>query len=284
MSGRQLPYVALFLIASCLQTGCKKLAHSESESMTFQSIQINESRRLKNMETLPMVQICMDLKYPSAYSNDSILKKVQHSILKDFIPSISDTVSDPTWALKNSIKNRIKMYEVSENASNKNKEDDEVDGLKSVDKNTWWDKTVLQIRHNADGLLSYTVRTDQFTGGNRSGSSLQNTIIDLKTGEKIHEEDLFSSEAIKLINQMIIKKLADKNNVESMDELEQIGYFDLSEISQYKNIYLTNKGITYTYNAYEIGSYDLGTIEVLLSYEDLDDFIEPGSPLTRIHR
>lgn len=284
MSGRKQLYVALILIASCIQPGCKKIVQSESESMNFQIIQINESHRLKGIETLPMLHLAMDLKYPSAYSNESVLRKVQHSILKDFIPGIADTVSDPSLAIQTNMKNRLKMYEASENASGKNKGNDEVDGLKTVDKNNWWDKTSMLIRHNADGLLSYTVRTDQFTGGNRSGISLQNAIIDLETGEKIQEEDLFSTEAIKLINEMILKKLEAKNNVQTTDELEQIGFFDLSEIGQYKNIYLTEKGITYTYNAYEIGSYDLGTIEVQLTFEDLEDFLPTGGPLARIHR
>lgn len=284
MVARQHSILVGSIIASCILFGCSKRQLNKSEVISFKKISLNESHQLKDNKTLPILNIDLQLEYPETYSDDAILKKVKRTMFVDFFPGVSDTSSNPIEAMKLSIQNRIKYYEKSENLTDQNKIVEDVEGLETTSNKNWWDKTALEIKYNANGLLSYSVRSDQFTGGNRAGINIQNSIIDLTTGEKIHEENLFSEDALKLINQIILSKLTDKYKVKSTEELEQIGFFDLSEIFQYKNIYITEKGVTYTYNAYEIGSYDLGTIEIELTFDDLQDMIAPDSPLNRIHR
>jgi hypothetical protein len=106
----------------------------------------------------------------------------------------------------------------------------------------------------------------------------------LKTGDKLGEEDLFTEASLPLINDIILKKLEAQNKVETPEELEQIGYFDVMQIGQYKNFYLTQDGLVYTFNEYEIGAYALGTIEVKLTFHDLEGFVAPGSPLEKLIR
>jgi hypothetical protein len=72
-----------------------------------------------------------------------------------------------------------------------------------------------------------------------------------------------------------------QNKVETTEELEQIGYFDVSQIGQYKNFYLTGDGLVYTFNEYEIAAYAVGTIDVKLTFKDLEGFVSPGSPLEK---
>ena len=71
----------------------------------------------------------------------------------------------------------------------------------------------------------------------------------------------------------------EKHQVEKAEDLEQIGFFDVAEIGLNKNFYVTEQGIVYTYNEYEIAAYALGTTEVLLNYKDISGFMIPGNPL-----
>lgn len=70
-----------------------------------------------------------------------------------------------------------------------------------------------------------------------------------------------------------------KNNVQKVKDLEEIGFFDVADIELNKNFYVNKEGITYTYNEYDIAGYALGTIEILLSYKDISGYMIPGNPL-----
>lgn len=275
------------LVAVCLvlfSTSCKKHVENNQISVRFQTIKLNDQQTLKNIPGQPTMDIQYEFCVAKAYSNDSILRKIQTCMLKDFLPDAADTIKNPESFLKSSIQKRFRYFNSPDNiaASDESESKPEIKSNAQKSKN-WWEKTQMIVRFNADGLLSYTVRSDQFTGDVRPHISIQNTIIDLQTGEKLGEEDLFSEQAIPILHQLIVKTLEQKHRVKTPEELEQIGYFDISEIGQFSNCCLSKKGIVFTYNVSEIGSYDLGAIDVELSYEDLKDLIAPSSPLNRIY-
>ena len=265
----QFLWIALFIITA---TGCKKQKIVEGTPIVFQSIKMDESQRIKSNSSSPMLNIQLNYQYPLSYSNLQTLAKVRQQMLHAFLPNLTDTSTDANLCMKADIQNKFNLYERTENFGNKESTTDK-----------WWDKTTLVLRYNDNNLLSYTVETNQFTGGNKTGVNLQNYILDLTTGEKLSESDIFSDDAINLVNEILLKKLKLKNNVQTSEELVQIGYFDVAQIGQYKNLYLTEQGITYTFNALEIGSYDLGTIEITLSFSDLEDLLMADSPISKLY-
>jgi len=241
---------------------------------------MKEVHHLNDKVKNPILSIELKFQFPTAYADVSVLKKIRRIMLEDFLPDVADTAIQPEIAMKSYINGKIKAYESSEMII----EDEDTQDNISQPEIAWKDNTDLLIRCNANGLLSYTVESVQFSGGAHGGTTFRNSIIDLKTGEKISEEDLFTESSLSLINDIILKKLEIQNKVESPEELEQIGYFDISQISQYKNIYLTNDGLVYTFNEYEIAAYAVGTIEVKLTFKDLEGFVSPESPLGKFIR
>ena len=60
-------------------------------------------------------------------------------------------------------------------------------------------------------------------------------------------------------------------------ELEDMGYVTVGELEPTDNFYLTENGISFFYNVYDIAPYAVGAIEISLPYEMLshllsDDF------------
>jgi len=264
-----------FMIVSCTKKGSEKFS-----TISFRTVVLNEEHHLNDNLRNPILSIELNYQFPTAYSDDSILKKIRRIMLADFLPDIADTAIHPETAMKSYINGKIKAYESSEEII---MEEDSQDNI-SQPAVAWKDNTNLLIRYNANGLLSYSVESTQYSGGAHGGTTFRNSVIDLKTGEKIGEEVLFTETSIPLINEIILKKLETQNKVESPQELEQIGYFDISQIGQYKNFYLTTDGLVYTFNAYEIAAYAVGTIEVKLTFQDLEGFIASGSPLEKLIR
>ena len=268
------------LLLSLLIVSCNKKVKEKDSSVTFRTIAMKEDHHLNDNVKNPMLSIELKFQFPTAYMDDSILKKIRKIMLADFLPDVADTTCQPEIAMKSYIKGKIKAYESSEYII---KDEDSQDSG-SQPKVAWKDNTSLLIRCNGNGLLSYTIESSRFSGGAHGGIIFRNSIIDLKTGEKLGEEDLFTEASLPLINAIVLKKLEIQNKMETPEDLEQIGYFDVTQIGQYKNFYLTNDGLVYTFNEGEIGAYALGTIEVKLSFQDLEGFIAPGSFLEKFIR
>jgi hypothetical protein len=268
----------ILLSFSFLFVTCNKKAGEKDAVVTFRTVSLNEQHHLNGDVKNPVLSIELTFQYPAAFSNDRVLKKIRATMLADFLPEVNDTSSQPENVMKSYIKERVKLYESSGDIVR----DEDSGDVGDAPQVAWKDNTKLLIRCNGKGLLSYTIESTQFSGGAHGGITFRNAVVDLKTGEKLKEEDLFNEASLPLINSMILKKLEMQNKVETPEDLEQIGYFDVTQISQYKNFYLTDQGLTYTFNEGEIGAYALGTIEVKLSFQDLEGLALPGSPLEKL--
>lgn len=277
---RILTLFATILLLTVVLVSCGKKIGEKDDAVIFRTITMTEAHHLNDNAKNPVLNIELRFQYPVSYSDENVLKKIRRILLADFLPDVSDTAVVPEAAMRSYVKNKVRVYESSEEIV-RDEDSDENGSLSEV---AWKDQTKLLIRCNSHGLLSYTIESAQFSGGAHGGIIYRNAIIDLKTGEKMDEEDLFNEASLPLINNMVLKKLELQNKVETPEDLEQIGYFDVTQIGQYKNFYLSDKGLVYTFNEGEIGAYSLGTIEVTLSFQDLDGFISPDSPLQKLIR
>ncbi len=268
------------LLLSSWMVSCDKKAKEKINTVSFKAITIKEEHYLNDNAKNPKLSIELRFQFPTAYSDDSILKKIRKVMLADFLPDVADTATQPELAMRSYIKAKVKSYESSEDLV----KDEDMQDNGSQPQAAWTDNTNLLIRYNAGGLLSYTVESNQLSGGAHGGTTFRNAVIDLKTGVKLKEDDLFTEASLPLINDIILKKLELQNKVESPEELEQIGYFDVSQIGQYKNFFLTEDGLVYTFNEYEIAAYAVGTIEIKLTFKDLEGFVSPESPLEKLIR
>jgi hypothetical protein len=278
---KRIPFpTAAILLFPLLFVSCIKKVKEKDNTVSFRTVTMKEEHHLNDNVKNPVLSIELKFQYPTAYSDDSVLKKIRKVMLADFLPDVADTATQPEIAMKSYINAKIKLYESSDEIIL----DEDAQDNGNQPKIAWKDNTDLLIRCNTDGLLSYTIESNQYSGGAHGGTTFRNSILDLHTGDKIGEEDLFTEASLPLINDIILKKLEAQNKVGTPEELEQIGYFDVSQIGQYKNFYLTEEGLVYTFNAYEIGAYALGTIEVKLTFHDLEGFVSPGSPLEKLLR
>lgn len=272
---RKLILFSILPFVLALTISCKKKVAIEEAQVTFETFERNEQHHLKNNANNPVLSISLKLEYPVKFSNTFVLEKIRKNILADFSPDIDKNISDPKLAMDSYINEYVKFFEKSEEGSldaGKNDEENQPDYA-------WWDNEKMIIRYNKNNILSYTISSDRYTGGAHGGKNFLNTSINLETGERITEEDLFTEGSRPLIAEIILKKIMTMHQIDKPEDLEQIGFFDITEIGMNKNFYLTNEGIVYTYNQYEIAAYAVGTIEVHLSYKDISSFLIPGCPV-----
>lgn len=104
-----------------------------------------------------------------------------------------------------------------------------------------------------------------------------NYTIDRRSKDVISEGDLFidgyEAELNKVLQRALLKSLGRKN----AQEVEKEDGFSITDLSGNDNFRLDAKGMTYTYNPYEIAPYAMGVIEFFVPYEEVRHLLRPQS-------
>lgn len=120
----------------------------------------------------------------------------------------------------------------------------------------------------SDGLVSYVVFHHSYRGGAHGITSEISYNFDLKTGEPVEETDFFTAGYETRLTRMLTARLP-----EALESPADTSMMFLKEIEPNGNFIISDKGVTYIYNHYEIAPYSMGIIRITIPREDLDDII-----------
>ncbi len=104
--------------------------------------------------------------------------------------------------------------------------------------------------------------------------------FDLKSGNLITEKDIFKPNTefglAELIKKRIVEDSKDSTDMEPIMDIEDTDFWTES-IKPNGNFYITDEGINYVFNPYEIAPYYMGQTEVVIPYTRLKDFLKTNS-------
>jgi hypothetical protein len=234
-----------------------------------------------DIETNPSCLLQIRFTYPVDFSDKEVLNLVQKQFISDYF---GDEYVDLTAekAAEKYAENYINTFKEMERDYQL-----EVKNHPSESEESWLyinDETLNdQIVYNQNGILSYVVYKDFFKGGAAHGvHNYTNRAIDLKTGLKITESDIFIDNYKEYLTEIIIEEITLSNNVDKAVDLENIGFFNINEIAPNKNFYINETGITYTFNEYEIAAYVVGATSVQIPYGKIRHLLRKESPIAAI--
>lgn len=119
-----------------------------------------------------------------------------------------------------------------------------------------------------DTLLCYVITRSSYTGGAHGMYGTQCYTYSLAGGYEITTADLFTEAQLQRLDQLIRGKIREQFEARDDAELEVKGFFP-EYIGTTENFLVTEEGITFFYNPYDIGCYALGAVEVTLGREEL---------------
>lgn len=125
--------------------------------------------------------------------------------------------------------------------------------------------TACKARH----LQTYAVAYNDYTGGAHGMNALICNVFDLTTGETVSEADLFAEGYQEGVSALL--KTALDAFLEAQEEGEDL-VFGAPEPNG--NFSVSEEGVTWTYNPYEIAPYALGAIELTVSWSDLKPYLK----------
>ncbi|OAV75662.1 hypothetical protein Barb7_00712 [Bacteroidales bacterium Barb7] len=266
-----IPAACLVLLAGCLantKTGVEN-------NIRFAVAESEKTYHLLNNPENPNCNLQIAFTYPQDYDDKEILKKIQTLFVSSYFGEAYETYS-PQEVVERYAKEYLDVYKELENDFKE--EIAEHDGEQPP--LTWfscYETSSNKIIFNKDGLLGYSIAFENYTGGAHGSHALSNHVINLKTGQFITEADLFAEGFEDELSRLLVSAIAIQNGVEDPKGLEDIGFFSIEEIYPNGNFLIDEKGITYSFNEYEIAAYVVGTVNVPISCDKLTGLLRNNS-------
>lgn len=136
----------------------------------------------------------------------------------------------------------------------------------------WEAKIDGKIKYQSEKILNIEINHYTFTGGAHGYAGLRSLLFDPETGKKIPNEKLFKN--WNLFKVFAETKFRDKYKIPRDQPINSNGMQfedDVFQVAQ--NIFFTDKGLLLHYNPYEIAAYVDGPRELLIKYEEANDFL-----------
>lgn len=262
-----IPVIAMFALL-CACTPEPQQIQTESHTLT---------------DTVLLVQgqpYCMtidfDIDFPMSYPDEDALKSIQQHLLSSlFEENYSEmSINDAMVQYKNELATEYRLNnepilpELEENAS----------------------ETMYSLLHNehilkgyamyeSNKIFSYTVERYVFMGGAHGITTRMFRNFDKQTGNLLNEEDLFTENYMDNLTPLLIQNLIRQNEgMESADDLEAASYY-VESIKPNNNFYVSDEGITYVFNPYEIAPYYMGEIDILIPASELKPFLNANQQI-----
>lgn len=269
-------FFLLGLFVTSCHTGTKRFAEND---IKIDSINVEKTYHLLENPENPNCTLQINFVYPVKYADKEVLKKVQKQFVFSYFGENYEDLS-PEEAVAKYTEDYLNAYKDLETEFKKELAQQDETPLGAWF--SYYEMSSDDIVYNQNNLLSYTVNFENYTGGAHGAHSFNNYVINLKNGNLITEEDIFVDNYQDELAKILIDHIAKQNSAENPKDLENIGFFSVEEIFPNGNFLIDEKGITYTFNEYEIAAYVVGATNVFLPYEEIQLLLKKDSPISKL--
>lgn len=162
--------------------------------------------------------------------------------------------------------------------------DETVEASESDDLNTlkYATSTLVTPIYNKNGVVTFerveiVKKNDKVTSVTHRYYSFDvenQTFIDLNR--------LFRDDAIADVCQLLKQQLLKQNNATGNEQLNDLGYFNVENITVTRNFYFDDNGVTWSYLPNELAVEAIGEPKIFIPYSDLADYLCDDSIIERL--
>lgn len=251
-------FLFIGLFAACVSNNKEKNTKSLSDTLSFNydSIQVFSKKNIKSDDTTKASVYFPQFK--DTIINQFILKQVN-----DFYSEHEKTYSsytDMALSFLNGYEDYLK--------------DDK------LYKNTWFLNIRIEVLKQRNNYLSLLYTHVDYTGGAHTNTVFSYINYNPRTYTSITLDSLFIPN-YKPVLTTIAEKIFRKNeNLSANETLSGKYFFEDDKFALPKNFTITDYGLCFLYNPYEIKSYAEGTTKLVIPFTELKEIIKPNSILT----
>jgi hypothetical protein len=132
-------------------------------------------------------------------------------------------------------------------------------------------ETGFDIKLLNESYLSLVLNHYEFTGGAHGNFYSMGYTFDLKSGDLITLDEIIKANSIPEITKLCERKLLEMYESPSISET---GIFeDYIELTVEQDFHLLPNALVFQFDPYEIAPYSMGNIEIILPYEEINNYL-----------
>jgi len=259
--------LVFFVVAALTLVSCDKLM--KSGDVTTREYSYEDRYPLANGR-VDSLHISIALEFPVAMKNKEVLERIQQSLKSEIFGDayqdmdIIQAIEAYTAMLKTEYKqNNLPLLQERENG-----QEEMIDAVFCEEQIIT--SMVMDVHKD---ILSYAVERYIYMGGAHGSNYRIFYNFDLNTGEMLHETDLFKDDYDEPLTDLLLQNMVAQNeDFQLIEDLKQYGY-NVDEIHPNDNFFLSDSGVVYVFNQYEIAPYALGETEITVYYDQLKDLL-----------
>lgn len=137
-----------------------------------------------------------------------------------------------------------------------------------------------RVMYNADGFIGYRFTINSYSGGAHGNTEVKNCVFDVAQKRLLTLADLIEPSKQSSVDALVREELMKEFNYKSQDDLDrESSFFDFSDVKATDKFMIGTTGVSWTFDPYEIASYSMGVIEVIVPWHALKPLMSATSPL-----
>lgn len=280
------------LVASC-NTSNKKTLPKDNQ-VTFDTLIVQNKQYLHNDTANPFCELSVHFVYPITSAKTDLVR-LKQLFIRNTLGQTYDAFT-PQEAVERYTKTFLRNYEADArifqdelqdleshpNLIPQNLDIHHEDEMQTNDFYSYQETLTNKIHFNESDILSFQVHRSNIKGGSAAYSAYTNYVINLQTGKLITESDLFTPGYDIALQQIFAANLMKQNGVNTISDLEELGFFGIDEIMPNRNFLIDANGITYVFNKGEYSAYLLDAPEISFSFDEVRMLLKQNTVLTKL--
>lgn len=142
-----------------------------------------------------------------------------------------------------------------------------------------WDQN-FRIAYQDENFINFAYQSYVYTGGAHGLETIQYFNISKKGYQIIQLKDIFDKDERAQLNAIAEQIFRKQEGLKANDNLDSY-FFDEQKFSLNENFIITDKGLEFLYNPYEIKAYAYGRTILFIPYQDIQEIIKKDSILSK---
>ena len=266
------------LSISCGRSGSKYADDGKPAVTTLKSQQqSNSSFKLSNGERCTIVAEAT-IEYPVKIGEKLPADSLQR-LFAAYVLESGDSLS-LAEAMNQVVVNSMHQYDFMEGGVDDEDLTAESDGQSTLKYAT---STIISPIYNKHGVVTFE-RVDVVKKNDKVASITHRYYsFDVESQTYIDVNRLFSDDAIADVCQLLRQQLLAQNNATGNEQLNDLGYFNVENITVSRNFYFDDNGVTWSFLPNELAVEAVGEPKITIPYGDLESSLCENSIIERLH-
>ena len=214
--------------------------------------------------------------YPATVGQEQSAGTLQQ-LFASYVLESGDSLSLPE-AMRQVVANSLHQYDFMQEPVDKN-EADEGEDLATIKYAT---STRVTPIYNKRGMVTFE-RVDVVKKNDKVTSVTHRYYsFDVENQTFIDVNRLFRDDAVADVCQLLKKQLLAQNNAKGNEQLNDLGYFNVENITVTPNFYFDDNGVTWSYLPNELAVEAVGEPRITIPYDDLESSLCDGSIIEQL--